>query len=189
MRASTVAVAGGALAASYLGVRTGRADAVDAAVGRVATRSLGPAGDRAVAVATDLGSVYGLAGVGSVLALSGRRRAACDVVVAGAAAWVLAQAAKPLLPRGRPYEASGGHRLVAVPAGTSWPSGHVAVATAGVGALLPSLPPCARMAGAATALGVGWSRLYVGVHHASDVVAGLGLGTLVAAAWRVIGRR
>jgi membrane-associated phospholipid phosphatase len=33
------------------------------------------------------------------------------------------------------------------------------------------------------------SRLHVGVHHATDVAAGLGVGSLSAAAWRLVHRR
>lgn len=179
-----------ALVGSYLAVRSGRSERFDRMLAGGGVSPLGGPADRAIAVGTDLGSVYGLGGMVAVLALAGRRRAAGEVALAGSSAWVVAQALKPLLPRSRPYEQADAERLVAVPAGSSWPSGHAAVIAAGAGVLAPRLPRLARAGLSAVAGTVGWSRLYVGVHHPSDVVAGLGLGTLLGQATRsLLGRR
>jgi undecaprenyl-diphosphatase len=173
---------GAALAVgSYLGVRTDRLGRLDAAVASALTAPVPRRGDPVVAVATDLGSSFGLAGVATSLALTGRRGAARRVAVAGGAAWLLAQGVKPALGRSRPYELGTSHRLVSPPAGSSWPSGHAAVATAMAAALTGEDERRAGAALGVLALGVGASRVAVGVHHASDVVAGVGVGLVAAA--------
>lgn len=172
-------------AASAWAAAGGHADAVDErareAVRALRRRTAG-SGDATVAVATDLGSVYGLVGASAALAVVGRRRAAARVLAAGGIAWTLAQAAKPLLARERPYEADGVERLVAEPAGSSWPSGHAAVAAAMTSALWPDLSPTGRVLAATLTGGVAVSRLYVGVHHLTDVIGGVGLGAISALA-------
>lgn len=175
-----------AISASYVAVRTDRADAFDDAAAVVLRRPLGPAVDTVVGAATDLGSVYGLTGTAAVLAVTGRRQAAVDVFGAGAVAWIVAQGIKPVLDRPRPYMEAGTERLVAPPAGTSWPSGHAAVASA-VGTAISD-----HGGRGATATGVGLvafvaaSRIYVGVHHATDPVAGWGIGVVSATIWQTM---
>jgi membrane-associated phospholipid phosphatase len=191
-RGATLAAVG-LLAASYAAVRSGRSERVDRRAAKALAYPLGHRVDVIVAAGTDLGSVYGIAGVAGVLAATGRRRAAVDVAAVGALAWTAAQASKPLVGRERPYVVEGAERLVAVPAGSSWPSGHVAVASAMATTLAAGhLPgPAARIARAA-AVGVAVSRCYVGVHHLTDVIAGWGVGVLCAAGWarlRRLGRR
>jgi membrane-associated phospholipid phosphatase len=185
-------VAAAAVVASGSAVRSGRSEAVDrpvrAGVERLRQGAAGEA-DPIVAVATDLGSVYGIAGVAAVLAATGRRRAALDVAAAGAIAWAVAQGAKPMLARERPYEADGVERLVAPPAGSSWPSGHAAVAAAMATALWPGLRTTGRLGVVKVAVLVGVSRAWVGVHHATDVIAGAGLGVLSGLAVRWARRR
>jgi membrane-associated phospholipid phosphatase len=182
------AAALGLVAASYLAVRSGRAERLDRRAAEALARPLGYRVDVLVAAATDLGSVYGVAGIATVLGITGRRRAALDVAASGAVAWTAAQATKPFLGRERPYAAEGSARLVATPAGSSWPSGHVAVAVAMASTLHDHLPRSARGVARVAAAGVAVSRCYVGVHHLTDVVAGWGVGELSAAAW-TCGRR
>jgi undecaprenyl-diphosphatase len=189
---SAIGVALAAVAGSYLAVRTGRAERFDRALERL-RRPLGHRADVTLGAATDLGSIYALIGTAGVLAAAGRRRAALDVAGAGATAWALGQAAKPLADRRRPYEADelAAERLVAVPAGSSWPSGHSAVAAA-VGTTVAGHArsrPAGLAAGTGLAAFVGLSRIYVGVHHPSDSVAGAGIGVLSAALWRGVRRR
>jgi glycosyltransferase 2 family protein len=170
-------------AGSYLLVRSGWARQLDATAARIVARPLGDRADRAIAGATDLGSVYGLAGTALALTVAGQRDAAVDVAAGGLIAWSAAQAVKPLLRRERPYELATAERLVAIPAGSSWPSGHVAV----VSAMAASL---SRRSGRPTAAAlwtgvavVGVTRLYVGVHHLTDLIGGVGVGILAAGAW------
>lgn len=79
-------------------------------------------------------------------------------------------------------------RLRREPGSLSFPSGHSSSAAAFVTGMAMEAP----LAGAALAplaLGVGYSRVHVGVHYPGDVVAGLAVGSAVAVAsrhwWRV----
>jgi membrane-associated phospholipid phosphatase len=188
-----VAAATGLVAASYAAVRSGRSERLDRQAAKALAYPLGHRVDLLVAAGTDLGSVYGIAGIAGVLAATGRRRAAFDVAAVGALAWTAAQAAKPLVGRERPYVVEGADRLVAVPAGSSWPSGHVAVASAMATTLAEHhLPTGTARVARAAAVGVAASRCYVGVHHLTDVIAGWGVGVLCSALWsrlRRLGRR
>lgn len=177
-----------AVGCSYLAVRSPQAQELDIRAGARMSRPLGPVADRIISAGTDLGSIYAIAGLGTVLAVTGRRRAALDVVGSGAVAWTLAQGLKPLVKRPRPYQAQGVARLVVEPAGASWPSGHVAVAGAMATALSPGLSPRAKVVAGALASLVAYSRVYVGVHYVSDIVAGLGVGSASAALWRGVRR-
>ena len=72
-------------------------------------------------------------------------------------------------------------RLRREPGSLSFPSGHSSSAAAFVtGVAMES--PLAGAALAPVALGVGYSRVHVGVHYPGDVVAGLAVGGAVAAA-------
>jgi undecaprenyl-diphosphatase len=64
---------------------------------------------------------------------------------------------------------------------TSFPSGHAASAAAAACALLIVAPTFAP-AWIGMALVMAASRVYVGAHYPSDVVAGVGLGVLVGLA-------
>jgi membrane-associated phospholipid phosphatase len=181
-------IASAAVVTSYLAARSERGQAIEARLGAALLRPRGGRFDRVVAAGTDLGSVYGAAGVATALAFAGRGALARDVSGAALAAWTGAQVTKPLLGRPRPYELDRAARLVAVPAGSSWPSGHAALAAAMASAVAPALPRRARL-GVATTVGlVGLSRAYVGVHHPTDVVGGIGLGVLAAGAWTAASR-
>lgn len=179
-RVLPAALGAAAVLGSYLGVRTGVVGRVDRQVEAALARPEPRASDVALGVATDLGSSFGLAGVATSLAVTGHRRLARDVAVAGGAAWVLAQAVKPALGRTRPYERGTAPRLVPPPAGSSWPSGHAAVAAAMASVVGRHAGPGPGALAAGAAGAVGASRVAVGVHHASDVVAGVGVGVLAA---------
>jgi undecaprenyl-diphosphatase len=83
-------------------------------------------------------------------------------------------------------------RLRREPGSLSFPSGHSSSAAAFVTGLAME-SPLAGAALAPVALGVGYSRVHVGVHYPGDVVAGLAVGGAVAAAtqhwWRVRPKR
>ena len=118
------------------------------------------------------------------LAIRGQRRLAYFVAVTGAGLAVLVPLTKALADRARPLVAEP---VVDTPSNASFPSGHAmtSLVTWGVLVLL-ALPAVRRrwrpwLVGGATllVLAVGFTRLALGVHFVSDVVAGYALG----AAW------
>jgi len=142
------------------------------------------------ALATAITTVGSTAAMGLLASLAGlwliRRRRAVDALyvvgtMAGAAA--LFTGVKRLLDRPRPPEVD---RLVAV-SNESLPSGHATMAVAVLGSLVVlAWPGRGRPARVAMVVGVaGWAgavgltRIYLGVHWFSDVLA----GWLIGAAW------
>ena len=182
-------IAAALVAASGAAVRDGSAEPFDAGLRESIVARRTPDRDAVIRVATDLGSLYGVGVVSGFVALSGRTRLARRVALSGATAWTLAQAVKPLLPRERPYQAGVAERIVVEPAGTSWPSGHAAVAAAMASTLGEGRGVLVRSALSMLAAAVGASRVYVGVHHPSDAAAGHGIGVLSAALVRSLSRR
>ncbi len=88
---------------------------------------------------------------------------------------------KPLTPRDRPYQVDSRISVVGrAPSGSSFPSGHAATATAGAIAL-GFVAPGLRWAGWAFAVLVLLSRVYLGVHYPTDLVAAALIGW--ACAW------
>ncbi|MHA6794674.1 phosphatase PAP2 family protein [Pseudonocardia bannensis] len=127
-------------------------------------------------------------GVAALLATrkGASRKAAMRGVVAIAGASGSANAIlKPMLPRRRPAAAElpAYQTLADPPTSSSFPSGHAASAAAFAAAVALESPRLglvvAPLAGA-----VAYSRVHVGVHWASDVVAGAALGSGVALATR-----
>ncbi len=86
---------------------------------------------------------------------------------------------KNLIDRQRPFEViSGLHMLVAEPAGASFPSGHTAGAFAACWLLYKYLPQQYGLTLLVLGVLMGFSRMYVGVHYLSDVLAGAAVGCL-----------
>jgi membrane-associated phospholipid phosphatase len=103
--------------------------------------------------------------------------------VAAGTAWALANLAKAVVDRPRPYEVIAGAVLRQHPAhGTSFPSSHTAVTVAVVIALVPFLPRALAGVAIAYAVLVGWSRVYLGVHYPLDILGGAGIGITVGGA-------
>jgi membrane-associated phospholipid phosphatase len=145
------------------------------------TRGHTPGRDRAVARFSQLGEhgalwlAIGAAGQLSDRGRRGRWRAGMGAV---AAAYALNTAIKPIVGRRRP-ELPGLPPLSATPTKLSFPSAHASTSFAGALAYSRVGQPAAPLYTLAVALSL--SRVYLGVHYPSDVLAGALLGTAVAA--------
>ncbi|MFC0550809.1 phosphatase PAP2 family protein [Planotetraspora thailandica] len=117
---------------------------------------------------------------------TGAHRLAVWALATMAAGGLLGSALKVVVGRARPHLP---HPVAFAP-GESFPSGHALNATLGVGVVVlvvaPMLPRWGRRVAWALAcflaLSVGYTRIALGVHWLSDVVAGTLLGTAVIAA-------
>jgi undecaprenyl-diphosphatase len=143
--------------------------------------------DRYVSVLSDLGEGLGWVAGGAALAIlggaKGRRAGVATAVASITATYLVQQRVKPLFRRVRPF-VNREARVVGVrPADHSFPSGHTASSFAAATALAFFYPRAAPLA-YTVAVGVGASRVHLGVHFPSDVavggVIGIGIGTLSA---------
>ena len=140
---------------------------------------------------TDLGGtsaavlIFGLTTV--FLLIRQQRRLAAFAATTGTGLAFLGPVTKALVDRARPVVDSP---VVSTPSNASFPSGHAMTALVTFGALLVLLLPSVRrrarpwlVAGtAALVVAVGFTRLALGVHFVSDVLAGWALG----AAWLAV---
>jgi undecaprenyl-diphosphatase len=135
----------------------------------------------AMLAATRFGDGWGWAGLAGVLAAGGPRgRAALAVGLAAAALSIAAfTVLKHAIQRPRPCEWQP-HPLFHVepPDRFSFPSGHTMAACA-AGSVLALFFPALAPAWGLLALAIGISRVVLGLHYVSDVLAGAILGTLI----------
>ena len=111
------------------------------------------------------------------------------VVLADVAAESLAGALKAATGVERPpLRYAHPHALVALPGGSSFPSGHTATSFA-CATVLSFFVPRAAPLFYVLALAIGFSRIYIGVHWPLDVVGGIVLGVAVGLAVTALLRR
>jgi undecaprenyl-diphosphatase len=149
------------------------------------------------------GAKYGIVILGVLLLAAwwqARRQAdvaVAAVVWAGAAplaALAVAQVVNKIVDRSRPYVAMpDAHVLIARSADASFPSDHSTAAGAvAVGLVIAGAALGSRRLGiiaAVAAVLLAFSRVYVGVHYPSDVLAGLAIGGVVAVVFAPLAKR
>ena len=130
----------------------------------------------AVALVVGAAAGRGLRGTVLLALLTGLTTFAADSAAFGV---------KNLVDRTRPFVAHPEIHPLYVVHSSSFPAGHAATAFAGA-TLLSYVEPRAAPALVALALLIGFSRVYVGVHYPSDVLAGAAIGASVGVAAIVV---
>ena len=151
--------------------------------------------DRYVSVLSDLGEGIGWVAGGIALAAlggpKGRRAGAATAVASLLATYIVQVRVKPLFRRVRPFVNREATVVGIRPADHSFPSGHTASSFAAATALAFYYPRAAPLA-YALAMGVGMSRVHLGVHFPSDAavggVIGIGIGTFCGWVFKKRGR-
>ena len=163
----------------------GDADRVDEAIMEAVHRIDDPTTTRVMHAVTQFGSHWAISTAAGVTALmmwrNKRRHDAWTVVVSTGGAMAINTILKNIFRRRRPQELA---RRIALPKSHSFPSGHSLLAAATYPIVAHhlverhSLPvqALAHTLAGATILGVGFSRVYFGVHFPSDVLGGFAVG-------------
>jgi undecaprenyl-diphosphatase len=135
---------------------------------------------RAITVAGTAGALWGFLAALAFLFTGLEPQRLLIPWAAVAASWTVAEGAKYLFDRARPFmwdtEIAP---LTKSPSSSSFPSGHSATAAAGaltLSVLYPPFAPALVLAGTLVVL----SRIYLGVHFPFDVLAGVIIGTVTA---------
>lgn len=95
---------------------------------------------------------------------------------------------KPLFGRSRPFESRDVELLIREPKDRSFPSGHTMASFTAAATLLGLFGGWQGALALALACLIGWTRLYLCVHHPSDVLAGALFGGVVGALCAAFGR-
>lgn len=134
----------------------------------------------ALSLITTFGAVWIAVGL-ALLIIKKTRKAGLFTLVCLAFEYIINDLVlKGLIARVRPYEVIDGLALLVPPESSfSMPSGHAAVSFAAALAITLSCGKKGAWAYLPAAL-IAFSRIYVGVHYPSDVLAGMIVGTLAA---------
>jgi undecaprenyl-diphosphatase len=133
----------------------------------------------------DMSLVWHTAGVLGGLRRDGDIRYAVRLSsVQGVEAALVNGPVKSIFDRVRPTEPESRPLHLRRPRTSSFPSGHASAAACAVVMLSEGAGPIERVAWTLLGTGVAASRVYVGVHHTSDVVAGAAVGALIGLAAR-----
>jgi membrane-associated phospholipid phosphatase len=133
-----------------------------------------------------LGNVLVVPASAAVAAALRRWRLAGELLVAGAATYLLAKVVKGVVPRGRPDGLLDDVVIRGADAlGRGFVSGHAATLTALAAVAWPWLGSRGRLVVAVLVTVVCLSRVYVGAHLPLDVIGGAGLGLAVAGVVRL----
>lgn len=155
----------------------------------------GPVQDAVMVLYTTLGNAGALFIAAAVLMLCFKktRKAGIAALLALAVGFACTNLIlKHLVARPRPWlDVAGLIPLIAEHDPNSFPSGHTTAAFAFAGAVwFTASKKWLKWAALIAAVLMGFSRLYVGVHYPSDVLAGVLIGLLSGwAAWRLCKRR
>ncbi|HSL10836.1 MAG TPA: phosphatase PAP2 family protein [Actinomycetota bacterium] len=116
-------------------------------------------------------------------------RAGTAIGVAGISAYLIAKVGKDVVARGRPLTVFADGDVIArgaVQSGLGFPSGHAAVSTAIVCAVIPFLRTPWRWALLIVPVLVSFGRIYVGAHLPLDVVGGAAIGLFCASLYHLV---
>ncbi|MHB1582866.1 MAG: phosphatase PAP2 family protein [Acidimicrobiales bacterium] len=177
--------------------------AVDRSFDRTFDRCRGRRAPDTVAVVlsnlADYGVVWPLVAAAKARRPGGRGRTVAALGLAGTSSWLVNKSLKALFRRQRPGPVDGtpgtpgtdgtaGRRLaVRPPASSSFPSGHTLASFCTAVVLADRPGEAAAFVGFAS--GVAVSRIHLRAHHATDVLAGAGVGLVLGTAARAALRR
>lgn len=120
------------------------------------------------------------------------RRTVLQALCSVAVAWCMVHLVRALVPFPRPVELGLGTQWIEHGLRPGFPSMHSATAFALAGTLVLRRTPTLAAAATLAAILIAWSRVCLGVHFPTDVLAGMLTGLfcaiLVASTWRMVKR-